>query len=223
MKQEGQDFRMQLHARYKEARARMHCDILEKKVRAPCRPTIRPSSPRHNPPSIAEIRQIVASFFGLTLDQLDSRSRQAPLLEARRAAMYFCVLVGHSRVKVGRAFAGRDHTSIIDALRKFEVKKDPALVEKLEALRITLGLAPAPKSVAAIPIPTENTSAPRNSPPNAGMLTQSQSAQKRRFKHVSVTARFFPDPAPGLREMLAEMKDVRPHVRTDDDHGFDGW
>ncbi len=207
METERQDLRKQLHARYKAARARMHCDTLG------CKPIPPPSSPRVKPPSIAEIRRTVASSLGLTLEQLDSRSRQTPLLEARRAAMHLCVLFGHSRVKVGRAFAGRDHTSIIDALRKFGAMRDPALLQKLEALRITLSLTPAQTSNAAPPHATANTSAPL---PN-------ELAQKRRSKRVCVTTRYFPEPPPGLREKLAAMKDVRPHVRTDDSDGFDGW
>ncbi len=61
----------------------------------------------------------VASYFGLTVDDLSGQSRTHVLVTARQIAMYLCrELTDLSLPKVGQQFGGRDHTTVMHAERK---------------------------------------------------------------------------------------------------------
>ncbi|CAN5920080.1 hypothetical protein BH23ACT10_BH23ACT10_05090 [soil metagenome] len=60
-----------------------------------------------------------ADYFSLTLDDLCSTSRTRQLVNARQIAMYLTrELTGLSLPKIGQAFGGRDHTTVIHATNK---------------------------------------------------------------------------------------------------------
>ena len=60
-----------------------------------------------------------AAYFGLTIDDLCGSSRSRVLVTARQIAMYLCrELTDMSLPKIGQAFGGRDHTTVIHADRK---------------------------------------------------------------------------------------------------------
>ena len=60
-----------------------------------------------------------ADYFGLTLDDLCSTSRTRQLVNARQIAMYLTrELTDLSLPKIGQAFGGRDHTTVIHATNK---------------------------------------------------------------------------------------------------------
>lgn len=60
-----------------------------------------------------------ASYFGFTVDQLASSERSRPLVEARQSAMYLCrELTSLSLPKIGEAFGGRDHSTVLHAHKK---------------------------------------------------------------------------------------------------------
>jgi chromosomal replication initiator protein len=60
-----------------------------------------------------------ASYFGLTIDDLCGSSRSRVLVTARQIAMYLCrELTDMSLPKIGQAFGGRDHTTVMHANRK---------------------------------------------------------------------------------------------------------
>ncbi len=60
-----------------------------------------------------------ASYFGLTVDELCGSSRSRVLVTARQIAMYLCrELTDLSLPKIGQAFGGRDHTTVMHADRK---------------------------------------------------------------------------------------------------------
>ena len=60
-----------------------------------------------------------ASFFGFTVEQLRSTNRTRPVVEARQIAMYLCrELTDLSLPKIGEAFGGRDHTTVMHANKK---------------------------------------------------------------------------------------------------------
>lgn len=61
----------------------------------------------------------VASYFGLTIDDLCGQSRTHVLVTARQIAMYLCrELTDLSLPKIGQQFGGRDHTTVMHAERK---------------------------------------------------------------------------------------------------------
>ena len=71
--------------------------------------------------SIPSVQSVVARAFGLPVTALSSASRSKGITFARHVAMYLC----HARVRcsfpeLGRAFGGRDHTTVMAAVRRIE-------------------------------------------------------------------------------------------------------
>jgi chromosomal replication initiator protein len=67
----------------------------------------------------ATIMGATSSYFGVSLDELCGASRSRILVTARQIAMYLCrELTDLSLPKIGQAFGGRDHTTVMHADRK---------------------------------------------------------------------------------------------------------
>ena len=67
----------------------------------------------------AQIMSVTAAYFGVTIDDLCGTSRSRVLVTARQIAMYLCrELTDLSLPKIGQAFGGRDHTTVMHADRK---------------------------------------------------------------------------------------------------------
>jgi chromosomal replication initiator protein len=87
--------------------------------------------------SVSLIMSETASYFGLTLDDLCSASRTRQLVAARQVAMYLCrELTDLSLPKIGQAFGGRDHTTVIHAKDKIGalMKERPAVYRQVQEL-----------------------------------------------------------------------------------------
>lgn len=77
------------------------------------------SDPDDSSISASLIMGQTAAYFGLTMDQLSSSDRSRPIVEARQIAMYLCrELTDLSLPKIGEAFGGRDHTTVMHANKK---------------------------------------------------------------------------------------------------------
>ena len=73
------------------------------------------------------IKRIVADYYGLTKQQLISKSRTSNIANARQIAMYLCrLIIDLPFVKIGEEFGKRDHSTVMSACRKVEanMKKD---------------------------------------------------------------------------------------------------
>jgi chromosomal replication initiator protein len=69
--------------------------------------------------SVQLIQDEVADYFGLSVDDLCSPSRTKQLVIARQIAMYLIrELTDLSLPRIGKAFGGRDHTTVMHAERK---------------------------------------------------------------------------------------------------------
>ncbi len=69
--------------------------------------------------SLATIMAQTAQYFGISIDDLCGQSRSRVLVTARQIAMYLCrELTEMSLPKIGQAFGGRDHTTVMHAERK---------------------------------------------------------------------------------------------------------
>ena len=67
----------------------------------------------------AQIMTATANYFGVTVDDLCGSSRSRVLVTARQIAMYLCrELTDLSLPRIGQAFGGRDHTTVMHADRK---------------------------------------------------------------------------------------------------------
>jgi chromosomal replication initiator protein len=65
------------------------------------------------------ILEATAKMFGFTVEELGSKSRRRPLVQARQMAMYvFRQLTDYSYPAIAREFGGRDHTTVIHAVDK---------------------------------------------------------------------------------------------------------
>ena len=96
-----------------------------------------PRSAEREPTSLTHIQTEAARLFGLTTEQLLSRSRAERVAWPRQLAMYLSrELTDHSLPAIGRAFGGRDHTTVLSACRRAteRIATDPEAYAQLSAL-----------------------------------------------------------------------------------------
>ena len=89
-----------------------------------------------------EIQEQTADAFGVSLDQLLSSSRAAPVAWPRQVAMYLArELTDQTLPAIGRAFGGRNHTTVMHACRRTaeRIAEDPAAYETVRRLTEQLG------------------------------------------------------------------------------------
>jgi chromosomal replication initiator protein len=87
---------------------------------------------------IEDIQKLVASHYSISRPDILSSRRTATVVRPRQIAMYLSkVLTLRSLPEIGRRFGGRDHTTVLHAVRKIETlsKTDGALSEELELLK----------------------------------------------------------------------------------------
>jgi chromosomal replication initiator protein len=88
--------------------------------------------------SVEEIQQRVAERFGVSRAELVGSSRAATPLRARQVAIFLTRdLTDLSLPQIGRLYGGRDHTTVLNSLRRVEagLDDDPELAEKVRELR----------------------------------------------------------------------------------------
>jgi len=87
---------------------------------------------------IEDIQNLVARHYSVTRGDILSSRRTATVVKPRQVAMYLSkALTLRSLPEIGRRFGGRDHTTVLHAVRKIEglSNSDPALREELELLK----------------------------------------------------------------------------------------
>lgn len=87
--------------------------------------------------SIDDIQKLVADHYKVRLPDLKSRTRTKPIVVARQLAMYLVKKhLDKSLVDIGRSFGGKDHTTVMNALRRIEDQqhKDSEIKRALEEL-----------------------------------------------------------------------------------------
>jgi chromosomal replication initiator protein len=88
--------------------------------------------------TIDEIKRRVAEHYNLRMTDLISARRARAVARPRQVAMFLCKnLTPRSLPEIGRGFGGRDHTTVIHAIRKIEELRatDSQLNEDIELLR----------------------------------------------------------------------------------------
>jgi len=88
--------------------------------------------------TIDEIQRRVAEHFNIRLSEMASERRARAVARPRQIAMYLAKqLTTRSLPEIGRKFGGRDHTTVMHAVRKIEelTLGDRALAEDVELLR----------------------------------------------------------------------------------------
>jgi chromosomal replication initiator protein len=107
-------------------------ELAEREVRD----LIRPQEPKRV--KIEDIQRIVARHYNVSRPDLLSSRRTANVVRPRQVAMYLAkTLTLRSLPEIGRRFGGRDHTTVLHAVRKIEhlVGSDTALAEEVESLK----------------------------------------------------------------------------------------
>lgn len=91
--------------------------------------------------TIDDIQKKVAAHFNVKISDMSSARRARSVARPRQVAMYLSKqLTSRSLPEIGRMFGGRDHTTVMHAVRKVEeiCQQDSAFAEDLELLRRTL-------------------------------------------------------------------------------------
>ncbi len=100
------------------------------------RDLIRPQEPKRV--KIEDIQRIVARQYNVSRADLLSSRRTANVVRPRQVAMYLAkTLTLRSLPEIGRRFGGRDHTTVLHAVRKIEglVGNDTMLADEIEVLK----------------------------------------------------------------------------------------
>jgi chromosomal replication initiator protein len=88
--------------------------------------------------TIDEIQKRVAEHYNIRLADMHSARRARAVARPRQVAMYLCKqLTPRSLPEIGRKFGGRDHTTVMHAVRKIEELRtsDRVIAEDIELLR----------------------------------------------------------------------------------------
>ena len=91
--------------------------------------------------SVENIQKTVADFFNIKIADMYSKKRPANIARPRQIAMYLAKeLTQKSLPEIGELFGGRDHTTVLHAVRKVagDRAKNPELNHELHVLEQTL-------------------------------------------------------------------------------------
>lgn len=88
-------------------------------------------------PTMRLILKEVCDFYELTKEEVIGQRRSKEIVRARQAAMYLCCrLTMNATPAVGRFFGGRDHTTVLHALKRIKASKDERLQDEVEILKL---------------------------------------------------------------------------------------
>lgn len=79
--------------------------------------------------TVDTIKNCVADYYNLTINQLNSKTRTSNIIVARHIAMYLVrdLIKDISFIQIGHEFGGRDHSTVMKACDKVEKKLDKDL------------------------------------------------------------------------------------------------
>ena len=100
------------------------------------RDLIRPREPKRV--KIEDIQKRVATHYNVSRADLLSSRRTAAVVMPRQIAMYLAKsLTLRSLPEIGRRFGGRDHTTVLHAVRKIDnlCNNDTAMREEIDLLK----------------------------------------------------------------------------------------
>lgn len=93
-------------------------------------------------PTIATIQTVVAAYYGMSRLELISDRRAREVARPRQVAMWIAKkLTTRSLPDIGQRFGGRDHTTVLHAVRRIEALRaeDPEIANATERLVERLG------------------------------------------------------------------------------------
>ncbi len=93
--------------------------------------------------TIEQVQRKVSELFGVKVSDLKAKNRTKSVAFPRQVAMYLARQLTHaSLADVGRAFGGKDHTTVLHAVEKIQrlAQEDPKLRKSLDGLIQGIGL-----------------------------------------------------------------------------------
>ncbi|MDT7855414.1 chromosomal replication initiator protein DnaA [Rubrivirga sp. S365] len=93
--------------------------------------------------TIEAIQSVVCDYLAIPEDLVRARTRKREVVQARQVAMYFSKeITKHSLKTIGLHFGGRDHSTVIHAVRSVDdqIETDPSFREMVVAVRKKLEL-----------------------------------------------------------------------------------
>lgn len=87
---------------------------------------------------IERIQSEVGNFYGVSIKEMKGSRRVQHIVQARQIAMYLArEMTDNSLPKIGRAFGGKDHSTVLHAHSKVKtsLKTDENLVREIEAIK----------------------------------------------------------------------------------------
>ncbi|MBY0562294.1 chromosomal replication initiator protein DnaA [Hyphomicrobium sp.] len=121
-----------LYATWQYMRTQITLDIAETVIRD----LVQNLEPRRI--KIEDILRIISRHYGVSKGDLLSQRRHRSVVWPRQIGMYLAKhLTARSLPEIGRRFGGRDHTTVLHAIRKIEgeISKNPNLGDELEELK----------------------------------------------------------------------------------------
>jgi chromosomal replication initiator protein len=115
-----------------------HASLMARPLSAELIAEIIPRGRSAQATSVEEIQQSVAEGFGISRAELVGSSRAAVPLRARQVAILFTrELSDLSLPQIGRLYGGRDHSTILNSLRRVEasIAEDAELADRVAELR----------------------------------------------------------------------------------------
>lgn len=95
--------------------------------------------------SIEQIQRVICEFYAIPDDLLRGKSRKQEIAYARQVAMYFCKEMTRFSLKsIGLHFGGRDHTTVIHAVKTIEnnlKRGDKKSLDEIETVRKRIEVA----------------------------------------------------------------------------------
>lgn len=93
--------------------------------------------------TVKNIKKCVCEFYGLTTQQIESKSRTANIANARHIAIYLCRQ--HLEIpftKIGLEFGGRDHSTVMSSYEKMKqyLKEKESFRQAVEKIEHQLGI-----------------------------------------------------------------------------------
>ncbi|MFO7914778.1 MAG: chromosomal replication initiator protein DnaA [Candidatus Krumholzibacteriales bacterium] len=95
------------------------------------------SSNKRAPVTVSSIIKTVSETFEIPVSKIKSRSRVSPVVTARQIGIYISrQLTDSSLVSIGQKFGGRDHSTVLHAIKKIERlrKKDHEIETRIQTL-----------------------------------------------------------------------------------------
>jgi chromosomal replication initiator protein len=97
-----------------------------------------------NPVRIETIQRVVALKYSVDVKDLKGHQRTASIALPRQVAMYLsCVMSELSSTDIGRAFGGKDHSTVLHARKKIErkIEEDPFFLELINRIQADIKAA----------------------------------------------------------------------------------